>query len=42
MRLSDYLISPFTVVNNNLHEIAGDLTPDGLAPRAAQHQPERF
>ena len=34
MRLPDYLIAQFTVVNNNLHEIAGDLTPGELVTRA--------
>jgi len=34
MRLPDYLISQFTVVNNILHELAGDLTPQELATRA--------
>ena len=33
MRLPDYLIAQFTVVNNNLHEIASDLTPDELVTR---------
>jgi hypothetical protein len=34
MRLPEYLIAQFTVVNNNLHEIASDLTPDELVTRA--------
>ncbi len=34
MRLPDYLITQFTVVNNNLHEIANDLAPDELVTRA--------
>ena len=34
MRLPDYIIAQFTVVNNNLHEIASDLTPDELVTRA--------
>ena len=34
MRLPHYIIAQFTVVNNNLHEIASDLTPDELATRA--------
>jgi hypothetical protein len=34
MRLPDYLASQFTVVNNNLHEIAGDLSSDELVTRA--------
>src|SRR5262245_6380716 len=34
VHLPDFLITQFTVVNNNLHEIAGDLTPDELVTRA--------
>jgi hypothetical protein len=34
MRLPDYLIAQFTVVNNTLHDIASDLTPDELVTRA--------
>jgi hypothetical protein len=34
VRLPDYLITQFTVVNNNLHEITNDLTPDELVTRA--------
>jgi hypothetical protein len=34
MRLPDYLIAQFTVVNNILHDIADDLTPDELVTRA--------
>jgi len=34
MRLPDYLIAQFAVVNKNLHEIASDLTPDELVTRA--------
>jgi DinB superfamily len=34
MRLPEYLVSQFTVVNDNLQEIAGDLTPDELVTRA--------
>lgn len=34
MRLPDYIIAQFTVVNNNLHEITSDLTPDELVTRA--------
>jgi hypothetical protein len=34
MRLSDYLIAQFTVVNNNLHAITDDLTPNELVTRA--------
>jgi len=42
MRLPDYIIAQFTVVNNNLHEIASDLTPDELAeclPTSERHIP---
>jgi hypothetical protein len=34
MRLPDYLSNQFTVVNNNLHEIADDLSPEEVVTRA--------
>jgi hypothetical protein len=37
VRLADYLITQFTVVNNNLREIAGDLTAVELVTRALPH-----